>query len=475
MARVLFAAGGFTPTNSSAAKGSRVTELHFSHALLPEGWARDVLIRVEGTRIAAVAPASPPGDAERHAGIAVPGLANLHSHAFQRAMAGLAEIGGPEADTFWTWREVMYRFLATLTPDAVEAIAAALYAEMLESGFTAVAEFHYLHHAPDGRPYDDLGEMAARIVAAAASAGIGLTLLPTLYSQGGFGGAPPHDGQRRFLNDRTRYLALVDRTRALARAWPDTVVGIAPHSLRAVDPQDLAAVVAATPAGPIHIHAAEQQREVDDCLAWSGERPVEWLLGRHEVGPRWCLVHATHMTPLETAALARSRAVAGLCPITEGNLGDGLFDLVRFVDEGGRLGIGTDSNILVSPPEELRLLEYGQRLSRQARNVIAAPGASSGRGLFDRARRGGAQALGRNPDGLMPGAPADIVVLDATHPALLGRTGDAWLDGWIFASDRGVVRDVWAGGRHVVVEGRHRARDTLRAGYAAALRDMVGA
>ena len=451
-----------------------MTELHFSHALLPEGWARDVKIRIADGRIAAVQPGAPSGRAERRPGVAVPGLANLHSHAFQRAMAGLAEIGGPEADTFWTWREVMYRFLARLTPDDVEAIAAAVYAEMLESGFTAVAEFHYLHHAPDGRPYDDLGEMAARIVAAAASAGIGLTLLPTLYSQGGFGGAPPHDGQRRFLNDRTRYLALVERSRALARALPNAVVGIAPHSLRAVDPDDLAAVVTATPAGPIHIHAAEQQREVDDCVAWSGERPVAWLLGHHEIGPRWCLVHATHMTPQETAALARSGAVAGLCPITEANLGDGLFDLVRVVDAGGRLGIGTDSNILVSPPEELRLLEYGQRLSRQARNVIAAPGASSGRGLFDRAQRGGAQALGRDPGGLVPGAPADIVALDRTHPALVGRTEDGWLDGWIFASDRGVVRDVWAGGRHVVVEGRHRAHDTLRASYAAALRAVTG-
>jgi len=452
-----------------------VTALHVSHALLPDGWARDVTIRIDGTRIAQVESGAAPGDAERHAGIAVPGLANLHSHAFQRAMAGLAEIGGPEADNFWTWREVMYRFLARLTPADVEAIAALLYAEMLEAGFTAVAEFHYLHHAPDGSPYDDLGEMAARIVAAAASAGIGLTLLPTLYSQGGFGGAPPHDGQRRFLNDRDRYLRLVERTRTIARAWRDTIVGIAPHSLRAVDPDDLAAVVAATPAGPVHIHAAEQRREVDDCVAWSRRRPVEWLLDHHAISARWCVVHATHTTPAELAALAQSGAVAGLCPITEGNLGDGLFDLVRFVDAGGRFGVGTDSNILVSPPEELRLLEYGQRLTRETRNVIAPPGMSSGRGLFERARHGGAQALGRDPAGLAPGAPADIVLLDPEHPSLVGRAGDAWLDGWIFAADRGVVRDVWAGGRRVVADGRHVARAALRARYAATLTAILGA
>jgi formimidoylglutamate deiminase len=452
-----------------------VIALHFAHALLPDGWAEDVRIELEGGRIAALAAGAPPRDAERHAAIALPGLANLHSHAFQRAMAGRAETGGSGPDSFWTWREVMYRFLARLTPEHLEAFAAQAYAEMLEAGFTAVGEFHYLHHAPDGRPYDDLGEMTGRIVAASAATGIALTLLPVLYRQGGFGGQPASDAQRRFVNDPARFLALLARARAQAAALPGTQVGVAPHSLRAVGPDDLAALLDAVPAGPVHIHVAEQRREVEDCLAWSGQRPVEWLLAHHPVGPRWCLVHATHMTADETAALARTRAVAGLCPITEANLGDGLFGLPGFAAAGGSFGVGSDSNIRIDPAEELRLLEYGQRLAHQARTMIAPPRASSGRTLFDAARSGGAQALGRAAAGLAQGAPADIVALDPSHPALLAQDGDGWLDGWIFAGDRLLVRDVWAAGRHVVAEGRHVDRDALRRRYAAALRALLDA
>jgi formimidoylglutamate deiminase len=452
-----------------------MTALHFAHALLPDGWAEDVRIELAGGRIAALQAGAVPGDAERHATVALPGLANLHSHAFQRAMAGLAEIGGSGPDSFWTWREVMYRFLARLTPEHVEAFAAQVFAEMLEAGFTAVGEFHYLHHAPDGRPYDDLGEMTGRIVAAAAATGISLTLLPVLYQQGGFGGEPPSPAQQRFVNDPERFLVLLARARAQAAALPGAIVGVAPHSLRAVDPDGLASVLAAAPDGPIHIHVAEQLREVEDCVAWSGQRPVEWLLAHHPVGPHWCLVHATHMTVTETEALARSRAIAGLCPITEANLGDGLFALRGFAAAGGSFGVGSDSNIRVDAAEELRLLEYGQRLAHRARNVIAPPGASSGRTLFDAARRGGAQALFRPASELAPGAPADIVALDQTHPALLGHAGDGWLDGWIFAGDRAVVRDVWVGGRRVVEQGRHRDRDALRRRYATALRDVLSA
>jgi formiminoglutamate deiminase len=390
-------------------------------------------------------------------------------------MAGLAEVGGDGPDSFWTWREVMYRFLAALTPEHVEAFAAQLYAEMLEAGFTAVAEFHYLHHAPDGRPYDDPAEMAGSIVAAAASAGIGLTLLPVLYRHGGFGGQPPSPAQRRFVTDRDQYLALLAGARRHAAALPGTIVGVAPHSLRAVAPDDLTALVAACPDGPVHIHIAEQSREVGECFDWSGKRPVEWLLAHQPVGSRWCLVHATHMTEGETLALARSGAVAGLCPITEANLGDGLFPLPGFVAADGRFGVGSDSNVRISAAEELRLLEYGQRLTRHGRNLIAPPHGSTGRTLFDCARAGGAQALGRDGRGLTQGAPADIVALDPTHPALLARDGDAWLDGWIFVGDNDVVRDVWAGGRHVVVEGRHVRRDTLRQRFATALHDALRA
>jgi formiminoglutamate deiminase len=449
-----------------------VTELFFSDALLPDGWARDVAITVADGRIAAVRAGASPTGATRWPGAAVPGLPNVHSHAFQRAMAGLAETGGPQSDSFWTWREVMYRFLGRLSPDHVEAFAALAYAEMLETGFTAVGEFHYLHHAPDGSPYDDLGEMAGRIVAAASHTGIGLTLLPVLYNRGGFGGQPPSEAQKRFLNPHDRFLKLVERCRALAHTASGTIVGIAPHSLRAVDPRDLADAVTAAPPGPIHIHVAEQGREVEECLAWSGQRPVDWLLSHDDVGPRWCVVHATHMSLEETRALAGSGAVAGLCPITEANLGDGLFNLGPYLAAGGRFGIGSDSNVLVGAADELRLLEYGQRLSRRARNVAAAPGRSSGRTLFEHALAGGAQALGRTVVGLAPGARADIVTLDRSHPALLGRGGDGWLDGWIFAA-RGAVRDVWAAGRHVVADGRHVARPRLVTAYDAALRAVI--
>ena len=311
-------------------------------------------------------------------------------------MAGLAERRGPQADSFWTWREVMYRFLERLTPDDVEAIAAFAYMEMLEAGFTTVGEFHYLHHDIDGRPYADLGEMAARIAAASAETGIGLTLLPSFYAYGGFGGAPPSPGQRRFLNDPDRFLKLVERCRAIVAGLPAARVGIAPHSLRAVTPETLRAVCQAAPDGPIHIHAAEQTKEVEDCVAALGSRPVQWLLDHAGLDARWCVVHATHTTEQEIRALAASGAVAGLCPLTEASLGDGIFDGASYLAAGGRFGIGTDSNIQIDAAAELRQLEYGQRLARRARNVMAAQeGESTGRRLFDAALAGGAQALQR--------------------------------------------------------------------------------
>ena len=354
-------------------------ELFFDHALLPTGWARDVRITVADGVIAAVAGGAAREGAEHIAGIAVPGLANLHCHAFQRGMAALAERRGPRSDSFWTWREVMYRFLGRLSPDDVEAIAAFAYMEMLEAGFTTVGEFHYLHHDIDGRPYADLGEMAVRIAKASADTGIGLTLLPSFYAFGGFGGAAPTEGQRRFLNDPERFLKLVERTRAIVADLPAARVGIAPHSLRAVTPDTLHAVCEATPEGPIHIHAAEQTKEVDECIAALGRRPVEWLIDKAQVDSRWCVIHATHTTVHEIRALAASGAVAGLCPLTEASLGDGIFDAAGFLAAAGRFGIGTDSNIQIDAAAELRQLEYGQRLTRRARNVLTVH-----EGEFDR-------------------------------------------------------------------------------------------
>jgi formiminoglutamate deiminase len=450
-----------------------MARLWFEQALLPDGWAKSVAMEIVDGRIAAVTAGAPRGDAEAFAGAAVPGLCNLHSHAFQRGMAGLTERRGAEADSFWTWRETMYAFLARLTPDDVEAIAAELYAEMLEAGFTAVGEFHYLHHGADGGAYENPAEMAVRIAAAAGETGIGLTLLPVLYEAGGFGGRPAGEGQRRFVNNTDAFVDLVERSRAAARDLPEAVVGIAPHSLRAVTPDALSRVVAAFPDGPIHIHAAEQVKEVEDCRAWSGKRPVEWLLDSQPVDARWCLIHATHMRDDETARLAKSGAVAGLCPITEANLGDGIFPGVAFLEAGGRFGVGSDSNVHISAAEELRTLEYGQRLRDRARNCLAMTPGSTGRQIFDLALAGGAQALARENSVLAAGQPADVVRLDPKHPALVAANADGWLDGWIFAGGSACVADVWVGGRHVVGDGRHVARDAIAARFAKTMRGLV--
>lgn len=451
------------------------TALWFGSALLADGWADNVRLTLDGgkiLRVEAGVVASP--DDERHA-VAIPGLSNLHSHAFQRGMAGLAERRGPQGDNFWTWREVMYRFLDRLTPDDVEAIAAQAYVEMLETGFTRVGEFHYLHHAPDGAPYANIAELAERIASAANDTGIGLTLLPVFYAHANFGGIPPVAGQRRFINDRDRYMKLMEASRRAISTLQDARMGVAPHSLRAVTAEELPGVIALAEGGPVHIHAAEQTKEVEDCIAWSGARPVEWLLDHAGVDSHWCLVHATHMTEAETLALSKSGAVAGLCPVTEANLGDGVFSAEGYLAAGGAFGIGTDSNILIDPAGELRALEYAQRLTLRARNVLApAPGRSTGRTLFDRALTGGAQALAADPAGLRAGAPADLVSLDSAHPALAGRTGDSLLDSWIFAGYRGAVDCVWRGGHRLVEGGRHRARDAVAKRYRETMSRFVG-
>ena len=432
-------------------------------ALLPEGWRSGVSLRVSDGRIAAITPEALPEPGARKLGCVVPGLGNLHSHAFQRGMAGLAEAGHAGGDSFWGWREVMYRFLDRLGPDDVEAIAAMAYAEMLESGFTRVGEFHYLHHAPDGRPYADPAELAGRIAAAAQASGIGLSLLPVFYAHAGFGGQAPEPMQRRFIHGLDAFAALMQRCRDVLTDLPDAVLGVAPHSLRAVTPDELA-VLPALADGPVHIHIAEQVREVEACLAWSGQRPVQWLLAHAPVDARWCLVHATHVATGEADAIRAAGAVVGLCPVTEANLGDGLFPVASFIQGGGRFGIGSDSNVLIDAAEELRLLEYGQRLHLRSRNVLAMADAGTGRSLFDGAVAGGAQALGVLP-GLQAGAPADLVELDTTHVALAHRADDRLLDGWLFAARGGAVRSVWRGGRQWVKEGRHVGRDALAARY----------
>ncbi|MGC1458351.1 MAG: formimidoylglutamate deiminase [Steroidobacteraceae bacterium] len=446
----------------------------FRTALLPNGWAQGVSLAVHDGRISALhtGVSAAAGD-ECHA-VAIPGLANVHSHAFQRAMAGLAERSGPASDDFWTWREVMYCFVDRLGPDEVEAIAALAFAEMLESGFTRVAEFHYLHHQPDGSPYGQVAELAIRIAAAAAETGIGLTLLPVLYSHGTFGGTAPGGAQRRFINDTERYSRLVAASHEAVRPLAGARVGVAPHSLRAVAPPDLDLVAQLAIDGPIHIHVAETIKEVNDCLAWSGRRPVEWLLDHAAVDSRWCLVHATHLTPTEVQALAGSGAVVGLCPVTEANLGDGIFPARGFLGAAGRFAVGTDSNIRIDAAAELCALEYSQRLALQQRNVLAgAPGHSTGRGLFTAAILGGAQATGFPDAALAPGCFADFVTLDVDHPSLVGRREDDLLDSWIFAAGKSAIDCVWRAGRRVVSAGRHVQHERISRVYRETLRRLL--
>ena len=440
------------------------SKLHLETALMPTasgewGWRHDVVVHIDHGVIANVeeaAPglAAPELAADRISGVVVPGLPNLHSHAFQRAMAGLTERRGTQSDSFWTWRETMYRFVERLSPDDLEAIAAFAYMEMLEAGFTWVAEFHYLHHQPDGRPYDNVAEMSERIVAAADTAGIGLTLLPVLYRQSGFLGKPASDAQRRFLNNRTSYARLME-TRV-----PGGNIGIAPHSLRAVTLDDLEWAAHTFAGVPAHIHVSEQTREVDDCLAAHRKRPLDLLFDTVEVNQRWCLVHATHADANEIARIARAQAIVGLCPITEANLGDGLFDVPALLAAGGRFGIGSDSLVRISAADELRTLEYGQRLMHRRRNVLGEAARSTGRRLVDEALLGGARAVGAPVGAIAPGNRADFVVLHAD-----GYRDDRALDSWLFAADNAAIKTVYRGGIPVVQQGRHRDRDTIVARY----------
>ncbi|WP_313642225.1 formimidoylglutamate deiminase [Stenotrophomonas sp.] len=440
---------------------------HATQALLPQGWAQDVRIDSRAGRITAITPGMAWDGQAQRLGCVVAGLGNLHSHAFQRAMAGLTEVGGRSGDSFWSWRELMYRFLDRLDPDTFQAIAAQAYMEMLESGFTRVGEFHYLHHAEDGSGYANPAEMASRVAAAATETGLGLTLLPVFYAHSDFGGAAPVPAQRRFLHDLDGFARLLEGCAEALATTPDAVLGLAPHSLRACTPQQLQALVGMA-AGPIHIHIAEQTREVDACLAWSGQRPVQWLYDHAPVDARWCLVHATHVDAREVQQMAASGAVVGLCPITEANLGDGLFPMRDYVQAGGRFGVGSDSNVLIDAAEELRLLEYGQRLQLRGRNVLSPGAVSSGRWLYQQAAEGAAQALGEQA-GLAVGAPLDLLELDEQHPAMLGRAGDALLDSWLFAARNGALRGVWRNGRQLVRDGRHVNREAITARYRAAL------
>ena len=445
-------------------------QLFATHALLPGGWARDVLLEWDerGTLVAATPQCPAAAGVPRAAGLVVPGLPNLHSHAFQRAFAGLTEHRTGAADSFWSWRDRMYRFANAITADEIEDIATHLYVEMLRAGYTSVCEFHYLHHDPHGAPYADPAETALRIAAAAGRAGIGLTLLPVLYRTSGFGGTPPLPEQRRFITEVDTLLRIVERVRDAG-----TRTGVAPHSLRAVPPASLQALVAglhASDAGaPVHIHVAEQRREVDDCLAWSGRRPVQWLIDNAALDARWCLVHATHAGAAELRALAPTGATLGLCPTTEANLGDGIVDAAAWADAGGAWGIGSDSHASVDAAEELRWLEYTQRLATGQRNVLATgrdPQVASA--LWRAAVAGGARASGRSVAGLAVGQRADFLVL-AGGGLAHGLSPDQALAGHVFTRPPdSTIDEVWVGGRRSVVQGHHALADTARQRFVAA-------
>jgi formimidoylglutamate deiminase len=440
---------------------------YFECALLPGGWSRGVRLEVDAGLINQVSENVAPVAGDQREALVVPGLPNVHSHAFQRAIAGLTERRGPSgADDFWAWRNTMYGFLEQLEADDVETIAAYAYVDMLEAGFTSVAEFHYLHRTPQGMLYENPAELALRHLAAAATAGIGLTMLPVFYEAGNFGGAPPSCAQSRFITDLEIFADIVERVRTQAALGSGQNVGIGLHSLRAVTAAHIAQLLRQYPQSPTHIHAAEQIREVNDCVAFTGLRPVEWLLRNTDMNARWCVVHATHLTAAETTELAQTGAVVGLCPITEANLGDGTFPGTAYRDAGGKWGIGTDSNVCLDAAAELRQLEYSQRLAVQARNCFASQlQPSTGRTLYGAALAGGAQALGQPVGAIAVGHRADFVVLDETHPDLIGRSSDAVLDTWIFAGSRSFIRRVIAQGHTLVEAGRHRDRERVDAKY----------
>ncbi len=447
-------------------------------ALLAQGWANNVAVTIDDRGdIVEVSADSVDRTGKRVTGCLLPGVPNLHSHAHQRAMVGLAERSDGNADNFWTWREVMYGFLGGINPHHLGAIAAQLYIEMLKSGYTCVGEFQYLHHNKEGKPHDEPAEMSLRTLAAAREVGIGITNLPALYRYSDFGGQEPLPDQRRFINDAEDFLSILGTLIEAGGDDPNVATGVALHSLRAISKgliEEVLEEIRGHRNRPIHIHIGEQIEEVEKCLAWSNQRPVEWLYSNCDVDERWCLIHATHMSEGEMAQVVQSGAVVGVCPTTEANLGDGLFDAVAYVRLNGCLGIGSDSNVSVSPVEELRWLEYGQRLTELKRNALAGPEqGSTARNLFELALAGGAQACGRKIGRIEAGYRADLIVLETDHPLLYHRSEDELLSSWIFAGNTNLVRDVYVGGKLVVENGKHLMEESIGSRFKHAIDELA--
>ena len=452
------------------------TKIWAASALLATGWADSVEISIaEDGSIEAVAPDSGYISGAR-AEVLIPAVPNVHSHAHQRAMAGLGERAGNNEDSFWTWRKVMYHYLERIQPDHLHHIAAQLYLEMLKAGYSCVGEFQYLHHDVAGKAYANPAEMSLQCLQAARSVGLGFTALPVLYRYGGFGSVAPLDGQKRFINKADDFVGIVESLQQATVGDANASVGIAPHSLRAIDRELLNEVIGSLDRlAAIHIHIAEQTKEVDDCLAWSGQRPVAWLFDNFDVNSDWCLIHATHMDAAETRSMAASGCIAGLCPTTEANLGDGFFNALDYLAQQGRWAIGSDSHISIDPVEELRWLEYGMRLQTRRRNVLAsATTAHTGRNLLDAALAGGARACGRAIGSIAPGYRADLLVLDCDHPRLYGRRRDDLIDSWIFSGNENLVRDVYIGGKKLIADGHHANEDMIAQNYRVTLDQLAG-
>lgn len=450
-----------------------MTHYFANNLLLTNGWAKNVRFQVINGCFANIAADSQPqsDDVRLHEPV-LPGMVNLHSHAFQRAMAGLAEVSLNPADSFWSWRDLMYGLVAKLAPEQAQTIAKFLYVEMLQAGYTQVAEFHYLHHQPNGQAYGDPATMALAVRQAAKDTGIGQTLLPVLYSHSGFGGQAANDGQKRFIHDVDAYMALQE---SLSKEHSLSLnQGICFHSLRAVTKEQINTTLAALPTDwPIHIHISEQQKEVHDCVSWSQQRPVAWLNNEIGLSERWCLVHATHVDEAELQAISRSQAVVGLCPTTEANLGDGIFPVTELIAQGGRFGIGSDSHVCLSVAEEIRLLEYGQRLQQQQRNRLYSQQEHSvGNYLYQKCVTDGGASCGMN-SGIANGNRADFICLDISYPTLATAKPEQWLDRWCFATNHNPVRDVFVAGKQVISNGRHEQQETIHQAMLTSLKQLL--
>ena len=451
-------------------------EILSESVLTPKGWVSPAKITLDSKGY--IESVSPLDESDYHVDLSGPvlaGMPNLHSHAFQRQMAGLTEVSGQPTDNFWTWREVMYKLANRISPEQLQSIAAWLQAEMLEAGFTSCGEFHYVHHQPTGMAYDNRSEMSAALVRAADQSGISLTLLPVLYCRSGFDSLTVNEGQKRFFNTPETFNLLMSDCRSMLAEYPQHRLGMAAHSLRAASVEQIQEVIDAQKDEiiPIHIHIAEQTAEVEECQSTVGARPVDYLLDSFPVDENWCLVHATHLEENELERAAASGAVAGLCPVTEANLGDGFFEAEHWLQNGGSMGVGTDSNIQVSVIDELRLLEYGSRLRNKSRNVLSSNGQSCGRSLYGHALKGGTAALGHHCGRIEAGFRADLVELDSSHPFLQDRKGDQHIDSWIFSGDPSMVRSVWVSGKKVVQESRHILKSELEKPFRQAMKALL--